>query len=72
MGFADSDLSPAEGCRLVAGAASLGGDWVGPLAGSVAVKVLEMTCNGGGGEPKGNKHNSIRMNICTYECMHTT
>ena len=25
-----------------------------------------------GEEPKGNKHNSIRMNICTYECVYTT
>lgn len=53
VGFADSDLSPAEGCRLVAGAASLGGDWVGPLAGSVAVKALEMTYNGGGRSQRG-------------------
>jgi len=68
VGFADSDLSPAEGCRLVAGAASLGGDWVGLLAGSVAVKALEMTCNGGGGT-KGEQtqhYTNEHMYVRTY------
>ena len=45
MGLPESSLSPAEGCRLVAEAVSLGGDWVCTPAGAEAVKAQEITCN---------------------------